>query len=155
MEPDDQAKKSLRAAQVERDLRALYSMQPDVLADDRDMFRDSVEEGLTDNIFTIRNWVLSHHQVIHRSRHEARHPSTHNLKFLPKYFHPLKSSKRKQKYHKSAPMPVPVYESTRMSDHFPHTPSFPNPVIRSDQQLAHLVHNFQQLPLIFAGDHPT
>jgi hypothetical protein len=38
---DDQAKKSLRVAQAEQDLRALYLMQPDVLAADRDLFRDS------------------------------------------------------------------------------------------------------------------
>jgi hypothetical protein len=88
---DDQAKKSLRAAQVKRDLRELYSMQPNVLAADHNLFRDSVEDNLTDDIFTIRQWVLPHRQIIHRSRREARHRSTHNLKLLPKYFHPLKS----------------------------------------------------------------
>jgi hypothetical protein len=138
---DDQAKKSLHAAQVKHNLQALYLMQPSVLAADR--------------IFTIRQWVLSHHQIIHRSRREARHCSTYNLKLLPKYFHPLKSGKLKRKYYRSVPTTVPVYESTRISDHFPNTPSIPNPVIRSDQQLAHLICNFQQLPLIFGGDHPT
>ncbi len=152
---DSQTKKSLHAAQVERDLRALYLMQPDVLAADRDLFRDSVEDHLTDDIYTIRQWVLSHRQIIHRSRREARHRSTQTIKLLPKYFHPLKSGKRKRKYYKSAPTPVPIYESTRMSDHFPHTPSLPAPVARTDQQLSHLVRNFQQLPLIFGGDHPT
>ncbi len=114
-------------------------MQPDVLAADRDLFRDSVEDHLTDDIYTIRQWVLSHRQIIHRSRREARHRSTQTIKLLPKYFHPLKSGKRKRKYYKSAPTPVPIYESTRMSDHFPHTPSLPAPVARTDQQLSHLV----------------
>jgi hypothetical protein len=61
----------------------------------------------------------------------------------------------KQKYYKSVPTPVPVYKSTQMLDHFQKAPSIQNPVIRSDQQLAHLVRNFQQLPSIFGGDHPT
>jgi hypothetical protein len=60
-------KKDLHAAQVVRDLRALYNMQPDVLAADRDLFRDSLEDHLTDNIHTIQQWVLSHRQIIHQS----------------------------------------------------------------------------------------
>jgi hypothetical protein len=130
-------------------------MQPDVLAADRDLFRDSVEDHLANDIFTIRQWVLSHRQIIHCSRREAKHCSTHNIKLLPKYFHPLKAGKQKQKYYISLPTPVLVYKSTPMADHFPHTPYIPNPVIRSDQQLAHLIRNFQQPPLIFGGDHPT
>jgi uncharacterized protein (DUF39 family) len=63
-------------------------------------------------------------------------PPRGNLKLLPKYFHSLKSGKRKRKYYKSVPIPVPVYESTRMSNHFPHTPSIPNPVIRCSKQKA-------------------
>ena len=152
---DAKTKKGLRTAQVDRDLRALYLLQPEVLAADRDLFRDSVDEHLTDAIYTIRQWVRSYSPIIYRSRREARHRSISNLKLLPKYFHPLKSGKRKRKYYKSSPSPIPVYESTRMSDHFHQVPQVSTPVARTDKQLIHIVRNFQQLPLIFGGDHPT
>jgi hypothetical protein len=70
---DIQTKKSLHAAQVERDLHALY-----ILVADRDLFRDSVEDHLTDDIYTIRQWVLLHSQIIHRSpRGETPFHSNH------------------------------------------------------------------------------
>jgi hypothetical protein len=50
---DDKTKKGLRAAQVERYLRALYLLQPEVLAADRDLFHDTVDDHLTDAIYTI------------------------------------------------------------------------------------------------------
>jgi hypothetical protein len=130
-------------------------MQPDVLAADQDLFRDSLEDHLTDNIHTIQQWVRSHRRIIHHSRREARRRSIHNRQPLPTYFPPLKSGRRKRKRYKSAPPPIPYYLSTRMSDHFPNIPSIPAPVTRTDKQLPHATRNFQQLPLIFGGDHPT
>jgi hypothetical protein len=50
---DDTTKKGLQAAQIKRDLRALYLLQPEVLAVDHDLFRDSVDDHLTDAIYTI------------------------------------------------------------------------------------------------------
>jgi hypothetical protein len=91
----NRTKKDLHAAQIVRDLRVLYSMQPDVLAADRDLFRDSLEDHLTDNIHTIQQWVLSHRQIIHHSQREARRQSIHHRQLLPTYFHPLKSGRRK------------------------------------------------------------
>jgi hypothetical protein len=152
---DDKTKKSLHAAQVERDLRALYAVRAEVLAADHDLFRDTVEEHLTDEIYTIRQWVRSHKTTIQQSRRESRRRSTINIKLLPAYFHPLKKGKRKRTHLRSAPTPIPIYQSTRMGDHFQHAPSIPTPAPRSNKQLAHIVRNFQQLPLIFGGDHPT
>ena len=57
---DAKTKKSLHAAQVKGDLRALYAVQDEVLAADRDLFRDTVEEHLTCKIYAICQWVLSH-----------------------------------------------------------------------------------------------
>jgi hypothetical protein len=42
-----------------------------------------------------------------------------------------------------------------MGDHFQQVPLAPTSIPRSNKQLAHLVDNFQQLPLVFGGDHPT
>jgi hypothetical protein len=152
---DDKTKKGLQAAQVEWDLRALYLLQSEVIAVDRDFFRDTVDDHLTDAIYTIQQWVRSYRPIIYRSRREARHRSISTLKLLPKYFHPLKSGKRRRKSYKLAPTSVPIYESTRMSDHFQQAPPALPPLARIDKQLIHLVRNFQQLPLIFGGDHPT
>ena len=152
---DDKTKKSLHAAQVERDLRALYAMRDEVLAADRDLFRDTVDVHLTDEIYTIRQWVRSHKATIQQSRRESRRRSTSNIRLLPTYFHPLQKRKRKRNHFRFAPTPVPIYQSTRMGDHFHKIPSLPAPIPRSNKQLAHLVSNFQQLPLIFGGDHPT
>ena len=52
-------RKGLQIAQVERDLRALYLLQPEVLAEDHNLFRNSVDEYLTDAIYTIQQWVRS------------------------------------------------------------------------------------------------
>jgi hypothetical protein len=152
---DAKTKKSLHAAQVKGDLRALYAVQDEVLAADRDLFRDTVEEHLTDEIYAICQWVLSHKSTIQQSRQESKRRSTMKIKLLPSYFHPLKKGKRKRNHFRSAPTPVPIYQSTRMGDHFQHVPSAPTSIPRSNKQLAHLVHNFQHLPLVFGGDHPT
>jgi hypothetical protein len=141
----DKTKKGLRAAQVEQDLRALYLLQPEVLAADSNLFReDSVADHLTDAIYTIRQWVRSYRPIIYRSRRETRHRSISKLKPLPKYFHPLKFGKRKREYYKSAPTLVPIYESTRISDHFQQAPPAATPVARTDKQMIHIVRNFQQ-----------
>jgi hypothetical protein len=50
---DDKTKTGPQAAQVKHDLRALYLLQPEVLAADRDLFHDSVDDHLTDAIYTI------------------------------------------------------------------------------------------------------
>jgi hypothetical protein len=141
---DDKTKKGLRAAQVERDLRALYLLQSEVLAADRDHFRNTADDHLTDAIYTIRQWVRSYRPIIYRSRRETRHRSISKLKPLPKYFHPLKFGKRKREYYKSAPTLVPIYESTRISDHFQQAPPAATPVARTDKQMIHIVRNFQQ-----------
>jgi hypothetical protein len=65
---DAKTKKSLNAAQVERNLRALYAVRDEVLAADWDLFRDTIEEHLTNEIYTIRQWVLSHKSTIQQSR---------------------------------------------------------------------------------------
>jgi hypothetical protein len=75
-------KKSLHAAQVKRNLRALYAVRDEVLAADRDLFRDTVEIHLTDEIYTIRQWVLSHQSTIQQSRRESRRRSTTKIKLL-------------------------------------------------------------------------
>jgi hypothetical protein len=80
---DDKTKKGLQAAQVERDLGALY-LQSEVLAADRDLFRDTVDDHLTDAIYTIRQWVRSYRPIIYRSHREARHRSISTLKLLLK-----------------------------------------------------------------------
>jgi hypothetical protein len=152
---DDKTKNGLQAAQVERDLRILYLLQSEVLAADRDLFLDTVDDHLTDAIYTIRQWVQSYRPIIYPSRHEAQHRSISTLKLLPKYLHPPISGKRRRKYYKSAPTAVHIYESTRMSDHFQQAPPALPPLARTDKQLINLVRNFQQLPLIFGGDHPT
>jgi hypothetical protein len=45
--------KGLQAAQAERDLRALFLFHSEVLAADRNFFRDTVDDPLTDPIYTI------------------------------------------------------------------------------------------------------
>jgi hypothetical protein len=67
---DAKTKKSLHAAQAERNLRALYAVRDEVIAAKRDLFRDTVEEHLTDEIYTIGQWVLSHKSTIQQSRRE-------------------------------------------------------------------------------------
>ncbi len=126
---DATTKTSLQAVQVERDLRALYAVQDGGIAADRDLFRDTVEEHLTDEIYTIRQWVLSHKSTIQQSRRESRRRSTTKIKLLPSYFHPLKKGKRKRNHFRSAPTPVPIYQSTRMGDHFQHVPGSTDPFL--------------------------
>jgi hypothetical protein len=152
---DAKTKKSLHAAQVGRNLHALYAVRDEVLAADRDLFRDTVEEHLTDEIYTIRQWVLSHKSTIQQSRRESQRCSTTKIKLLPSYFPPLKKGKQNHNHLRSAPTPVPFYQSTHMGDHFQQVPLPPTSIPRSNKQLAHLVRNYQQLPLIFCGDHPT
>jgi hypothetical protein len=151
---DAKTKKSLHAAQAERNLRALYAVRDEVIAAKRDLFRDTVEEHLTDEIYTIGQWVLSHKSTIQQSRREWRRRSTTKIKLLPSYFHPLKKGKRKRNHIRSAPTPVPVYQSTRIGDHFQQVPLPLASIPRSNKQLAHLVRSFQQLPLILAAIFP-
>jgi hypothetical protein len=68
---DYKTKKGLQVAQVERELRALYLLQSEVLAADRDLFCNTVDDHLTDAIYTIRHWVWSYRPIIYRSRGEA------------------------------------------------------------------------------------
>jgi hypothetical protein len=150
-----QQRRVSKLPKVERDLRALYVVQDEVLAAERDLFRDTVEEHLIKEIYTICQWVLSYKSTIQQSRRESRQRSTTKIKLLPSYFHPLKKGKRKRNHFCSAPTPVPIYQSTCMGDHFQHVLLAPTLIPRSNKQLAHLVHNFQQLPLVFGGDHPT
>jgi hypothetical protein len=131
-------------------------MRDEVLAADRDLFRDTVEEHLTDEIYTIRQWVLSHKSTIFNKAAESHSAAPRQKqKLLPSCFHPLKKGKQKRNHICSDPTPVPVYQSTCMGDHFLQFPLPLTYIPRSNKKLAHLVRNFQQLPLIFGGDHPT
>jgi hypothetical protein len=53
---------------------------------DRDLFGDTVDDHLTDAIYTIRQWVRSYRPIIYRSRREAQHRSISTLKILPIIF---------------------------------------------------------------------
>jgi hypothetical protein len=130
-------------------------VQDEVLAANRDLFRDTVEKHLTDEIYTIGEWVLSHKSTIQQSRRESRRSSTTKMKLLPTYFHPLKKGKGKRHHFRSAPTPVPIYQSTHMEHHFLQVSSASASIPHSNNQFAHLVRNFQQSPLIFGSNHPT
>jgi hypothetical protein len=105
-------------------------VRDEVIAADRDLFRDTIKEHLTDEIYTIHQWVLSHKSTVQQSRRESRRCSRTKIKLLPAYFHPLKKGKRKRTHFRSAPTPVPLYQSTRMGDHFQQVPSTP-PLFRA------------------------
>jgi hypothetical protein len=114
---DAKTKKSLHAAQVERTLRALYAVRDEVLTADQDLFRDTVKKHLTDDeIYTICQWVLSHKSTIQQSRREPQRCCSTKIKLLPSY------CKRKHNHLRSAPTPIPVYQSTCMEDHFQQVP---------------------------------
>jgi hypothetical protein len=123
---EQQQKRTKRLKQLERDLIAIYSLQKDVLASDRNIFDTPIDELLTLPLGEIDKWIVSRCPIIFQSRREARRRCTSSVRLLPTYFHPL--AHRRPKISRPAapnhPPHVSYFATTPLiSSHFQHTPT--------------------------------
>jgi hypothetical protein len=151
---DSASKQQKLAEQVRRDLRAIYSLEDEVLASDRDLFSTPLDDFLAEPTYSIQCWLRSHKPIIYHSRREARRRCVSEVRLLPTYFHPL-PSRRTQRNPRNRPVTTvtPPLRITRISDHYANIPSTAT-IPRSILQTRALVRHFQQLPLTFP-DAPT
>jgi hypothetical protein len=88
---DSASKQQKLANQAQRDLRAIYQLQDEVLASDRDLFSTPLDTFLLADTYSIQCWIRSHKPIIYQSRREANRHAVINVRLLPTYFHPLPS----------------------------------------------------------------
>jgi hypothetical protein len=137
-----------------RDLRAIYSLEDEVLASDCDLLSTPLDKFLQESTYSIQCWIRSHKPIIYHSRREARRRCVSEVRLLPTYFHPLPSRRTQQNpRNRLVPTATSPLRITRISDHYINIPSTVT-IPRSILQIHVLVCHFQQLPLTFP-DAPT
>jgi hypothetical protein len=152
---DSASKQQKLANQAQRDLRAIYQLQDEVLVSDRDLFSTPLDTFFLADTYSIQCWIRSHKPIIYQSCREAKRHAVTNIGLLPTYFHPLPSRRTQGDQHtRPTPFTHPQLRSTRMLDHYNHVPSIPATIPRSILQNQILIRHFQQLPLTFP-DAPT
>jgi hypothetical protein len=93
------SKQQKLANQAQRDLRAIYQLQEEVLASDRDLFSTPLDTVLLADTYSIQCWIRSHKQIIYQSRREAKRHAVTNVHLLSTYFHPLPSRRTQRDQH--------------------------------------------------------
>jgi hypothetical protein len=102
---DTASKQNKLAEQAQRDLRAIYSLEDEVLASDRDLFSTPLDKFLQESTYSIQCWIRSHKPIIYHSSCEARRRCIAEVRLLPTYFHPL-PSRRTQQNPRNRPVPT-------------------------------------------------
>jgi hypothetical protein len=152
---DSTFKQQKLANQAQRDLRAIYQLQDEVLASNRVLFSTPLDTFLLADTYSIQCWIRSHKPIIYQSCREAKRHAVTNVRLLLTYFHPLPSRRTQRDQHtRPTPFTHPQLRSTRMSDHYNYIPSIPATIPRSILQNQILIRHIQQLPLTFP-DAPT
>jgi hypothetical protein len=96
---DTVSKQNKLAEQAHRDICAIYSLEDEVLASDRDLFSKPLDEPT----YSIQCWLRSHKPIIYYSRRKARPQCVSEVRLLPTYFHPL-LSRRTQRNPRNRPV---------------------------------------------------
>jgi hypothetical protein len=79
---DSTSEQQKLANQAQRDLRAIYQLQDEVLASDRDLFLTPLDTILLADTYSIQCWIRSHKPIIYQSRREAKRHAVTNVRLL-------------------------------------------------------------------------